>query len=174
MMVKSITMGWRESKMRSIFKRLSSTPDLLGSKLYDQDDFYPAFLKDLGKCGYEVIIESPFITSRRLNALLPTIEKLKSRKVKIIINTRDPEAQDDEYLCKEARRALSTLQHMGVHVLYTAKHHRKLAILDRSILYEGSLNILSQNDSAEVMRRIESAQLAWEMTRFINVDMLTR
>jgi len=160
--------------MRNFFRHQPSSLDLLGSKLYSQDDFYPAFLKDLSKCGYEVIIESPFITSRRLNALLPTLEKLKSRKVRIIINTRDPETQDDEYLCKEARRALSKLQHMGVHVLYTAKHHRKLAILDRSILYEGSLNIFSQNDSAEVMRRIESVKLAWEMTRFINVDTLTR
>jgi hypothetical protein len=146
----------------------------VGSKLYSQDSFYPVFLKDLGKCGHEVIIESPFITNRRLSSLLPVLEKLKSRRVRIVINTRDPEMQEDEYLRGEARCALSRLQHMGVHVLYTAGHHRKLAILDRSILYEGSLNILSQNDSAEVMRRIESVQLAWEMARFINVDTLIR
>lgn len=160
--------------MLNLLRRQASSSDLVGSKLYSQDDFYPAFLKDLDKCQHEVIIESPFITNRRLSALLPVLEKLKSRKVRIVINTRDPEAQDDEYLRSEARRALSRLQHMGVHVLYTAGHHRKLAILDRSVLYEGSLNILSQNDSAEVMRRIESVQLAWEMTWFINVDTLIR
>lgn len=156
--------------MLSLLRRGALLSDLLSSRLYSQDDFYPAFLKDLSKCGHEVIIESPFITGRRSGSLLPTLEKLKSRKVRVIVNTRDPEAQDDEYLRDEARRALSKLQHLGVHVLYTAGHHRKLAILDRSILYEGSLNILSQNDSAEVMRRVESAQLAWEMARFINVD----
>lgn len=160
--------------MFNFLRRQAPSPDLAVSKLYSQDDFYPAFLKDLGKCQYEAIIESPFITNRRLGILLPVLEKLKSRKVRIVINTRDPEAQDDEYLRGEARRALSKLQHMGVHVLYTTGHHRKIAILDRSVLYEGSLNILSQNDSAEVMRRIESAQLAWEMTRFINVDTLIR
>lgn len=160
--------------MFSLLQRSTSSPDLLNSKLYSQDDFYPALLKDLSKCGHEVIIESPFITNRRLNLLMPTLERLKSRKVRIVINTRDPEMQDDEYLRSEARRALSKLQHMGVHVLYTGGHHRKLAIIDRSILYEGSLNILSQNDSAEVMRRIESTQLAWEMTRFINVDAFIR
>ena len=41
-----------------------------------------------------------------------------------------------------------------------------------AFLYEGSLNILSQNDSCEIMRRIESTQLAWQMARFIGVDRL--
>jgi predicted regulator of amino acid metabolism with ACT domain len=70
----------------------------------------------------------------------------------------------------EAREALSTLQHMGIHVVFTESHHRKLAIIDRKVLYEGSLNILSQNNSREIMRRIESAQLAWQMARFVAVD----
>jgi hypothetical protein len=55
-------------------------------------------------------------------------------------------------------------------VLYTAGHHRKLAILDRSILWEGSLNILSQNSSSEIMRRIQSAELAWQMAHFTKLD----
>lgn len=148
-----------------------STPtDLLTSRLYDQETFYPAFLKDLGNCHHEVIIESPFITNRRLYSLLPTLQKLKDRKVRISINTRDPRTHDDEYLESEAVTAISTLQHMGIHVLYTGNHHRKLVILDRHILYEGSLNVLSQNNSCEVMRRIESTPLAWQMINFIKID----
>jgi len=146
--------------------------DLLSSKLYDQDTFYPAFLKDLSNCHSEVIIECPFITNRRLKTLLPTLEKLKARKVRIAINTRDPRTHDEGYLQSDATDAISKLQHMGVQVLYTGNHHRKVVILDRSILYEGSLNILSQNDSSEVMRRIESIPLAWQMVRFIGIDRL--
>jgi hypothetical protein len=56
---------------------------------------------------------------------------------------------------------------MEVKVLYTVKHHRKLAIIDDEILWEGSLNILSQNDSCEIMRRTVSQQVASEMVRFI-------
>jgi hypothetical protein len=58
------------------------------------------------------------------------------------------------------------LQSIGVEVLYTGGHHRKLAIIDRQILWEGSLNILSQNESCEVMRRIESDELAMQMLQF--------
>lgn len=152
---------------------LQST-DLLTSSLYDEHTFYDKFSSDLQKCQQEAIIESPFVTSRRLHLLLPTLEKLKSRNVRITINTRDPEEHDDEYLRNEARRAISTLQHMGIQVLYTSGHHRKLAILDRKVIYEGSLNILSQNNSCEVMRRIESVQLAWQMTRFVGIDKFVR
>ncbi len=147
-----------------------STPDLVTSKLFNEDTFYPAFSKDIKNCSSELLIECPFITTRRLNQLLPTLEKLKSRKVRIVINTRDPQANDDEYRRTDSHKALSKLQHLGVHVLYTKSHHRKLVIIDRTILYEGSLNVLSQNDSSEIMRRIESTQLAWEMIRFVGFD----
>jgi len=144
--------------------------DLLTSILYNEETFYDKFLKDLSKCHSEVLIESPFITNRRLSTLLPVLQKLKDRKVRIAINTRDPRIHDDDYLMREATDAISTLQHMGIHVLYTGNLHRKLAILDRNILYEGSLNILSQNNSCEVMRRIESVQLAWQMIHFTKID----
>lgn len=150
--------------------RKSAAPDLVTSKLFNEETFYPAFLKDLKNCQSELIIESPFITSKRLNQLLPTLEKLKSRKVRIVVNTRDPHEHNEGFHRKDAHRAIAKLQHAGVHVLYTGGHHRKLVIVDRKILYEGSHNVLSQNNSSEVMRRIESVQLAWQMIGFVGLD----
>jgi phosphatidylserine/phosphatidylglycerophosphate/cardiolipin synthase-like enzyme len=147
----------------------NASPGLLDSKLYDDKTFYPAFIKDLNNCGSELIVESPFITRRRLTYLLPTLQKLKDRKVRIIINTKDPHELDEERR-EEAYRVIASLQYKGIQVIYTHGHHRKLAIIDRSILYEGSLNILSQNRSSEIMRRTESVRLAWEVVRFVGVD----
>jgi phosphatidylserine/phosphatidylglycerophosphate/cardiolipin synthase-like enzyme len=148
----------------------SEAPDLIDSKLFNEDTFYPAFTKDLKNCQGELLIECPFLTSRRLNQLLPTFQKLKERKVRIVINTRDPHEHDDGHQRDDAHRAIANMQRMGVHVLYTGGHHRKLVVIDRRILYEGSLNVLSQNNSCEIMRRIESTQLAWQMIRFIKLD----
>lgn len=156
--------------MFSLRNRSNSPVDLLESKLFNEDTFYPTFLKDLNKCQSEVIIECPFATYRRLSMLLPALEKLKARKVKVAINTRDPQTHSDEYMRSDAHKSISKLQHMGIQILYTGNHHRKLAVLDRRVLYEGSLNILSQNNSCEVMRRIESVQLAWQMTKFVGID----
>lgn len=150
--------------------RNTSVSDLAKSKLLNEETFYPALMKDLKHCGSELIIESPFITSRRLDYLLPTLQKLKQRKVRVVINTRDPHEHDEERRRSEAYRAVARLQREGMHVLYTGGHHRKLVILDRAILYEGSLNALSQNDSSEIMRRIESTKLAWEIIGFVKLD----
>jgi hypothetical protein len=142
--------------MFSLFKTSPSPTDLLTSRLYDQDTFYPQFIRDLQQCGTEAIIESPFITGRRLSTLLPIFKRLRARNVSVIINTRQPDEHEDDFMRYEAQQAVSVLHNMGISVLHTGGHHRKLAILDRGILFEGSLNILSQSQSCEIMRRIES------------------
>jgi phosphatidylserine/phosphatidylglycerophosphate/cardiolipin synthase-like enzyme len=143
---------------------------LASSKLFDENTFYQAFMKDLKKCQSELLIECPFITNRRIHCLLPALEKLKLHKVRVVVNTRDPYEHGDMRYREEAYRATAILQQIGVQVLYTGGHHRKVAIIDRKVTYEGSLNILSQNNSAEIMRRIESSELAWQTIRFMGVD----
>jgi hypothetical protein len=94
---------------------------------------------------------------------------MRSRQVNIIVNTRHPTEHETPY-DTQAWKAIEQMQDMGIKVLFTGGLHRKLAIVDHSVLWEGSLNVLSQNDSCEVMRRIESPQMAWEMVSFIELD----
>ena len=141
----------------------------LSSRLYDNRNFYKSLEKDKKSAQRSVLIESPFITTRRMNVLLPVFRELRQRGVRIVINTRSPEEHDAEYQ-RQAVLAVYEMQKLDVTVLYTVKHHRKLAIIDKEILWEGSLNILSQNDSCEIMRRSESKQLALQMEKFIGLD----
>jgi hypothetical protein len=153
----------------SLFNRRPKlTFGLAQSQLYNQDDFYPAFEKSLLCAQKEVIIESPFITMRRLNTLLPVFRKLSRKGVKIIINTKPPVELDD-FLRAQTLEAVPILQNLGVDVFFTGGHHRKLAIIDQQILWEGSLNILSQGDSCEIMRRIESMDISIEAVKLISL-----
>lgn len=140
----------------------------MNSGLYSQDTFYKAFQRDLSRAKSLVIIESPFMTQKRVSCLLPVIEKLKRRGVRVVINTK-PISEHDSTMANQAGIAIGTLQEIGVIVLMTVGHHRKLAIID-NILYEGSLNILSQNESCELMRRIDDATLVREMLHFIKLE----
>jgi phosphatidylserine/phosphatidylglycerophosphate/cardiolipin synthase-like enzyme len=142
--------------------------ELSTTTLFNQNTFYPAFQKTLHSCRQELIIESPFITMKRINSLLSEFTRLRQQSVNIIVNTRPPE-EHDEYLRSQAEEAVELLLSMDVQILYTGGHHRKLAIIDRKILWEGSLNILSQNDSCEIMRRTESDKLASEMINFTGI-----
>lgn len=143
--------------------------DLLTSQLYNEQTFYRGFIRDLSLCTSEAIIESPFITSNRVASLLPIFGKMRSRNIRIVINTRHPAEHDAPYDA-QARAAIEQMQQMGIEVLFTGGHHRKIAILDKRVLWEGSLNILSQNDSCEIMRRLDSTKLAEEMILFTKLD----
>ena len=156
---------------RSLRRNKVQNNDLAASQLFDNTTFYNSFLKDLSRCKKEVIIESPFLTTRRVSMILPALVKLKRQGVSIIVNTRDPLEQEGR-MQQEAELSIDLLQSVGISILFTGGHHRKLAIIDRKLLWEGSLNILSQNDSCEIMRRISSKSLAIEMLRFIGFDRL--
>ena len=137
------------------------------SSLFDEKTFYQTFLDDLSHCQQEVIIESPFITTARMNTFDRVFEILLSKGIKIFIVTRDPAEHDGGYEI-QSEDAVRWCEEIGIQVLLCkGNHHRKLAILDRKILWEGSLNILSQHNSREIMRRIESRDIALQTFNFI-------
>ncbi len=149
-------------------QRMYDTSSLLRSQLLDEEAFYDVFIRDIRHARKCVIIESPFITTRRLLLLHPALKRACKRDVHIIINTRDPDTHRGS-MRQKARDGVAWLQDLGITVIYTGNLHRKLVIIDHHILYEGSLNVLSQSDSCEMMRRTDSAELVRQMLRFTNL-----
>ncbi len=146
---------------------MSLSQAVFSTSLYDETTFYAQFRHDLLHSANEVVIESPFITTERAKTLYPIFEKLINRSVQVYVVTRDPK-EHSETMEEQSETEIHRFEALGVQVfLCTGNHHRKLAILDRQILWEGSLNILSQTKSREIMRRIESKEVATEMFNFL-------
>lgn len=143
---------------------------LLDSTLYDEKTFFDRFLQDLNDCQEEVIIESPYITSNRIKLFYPVFAKLLERNAKIYVITRSPHEHENQRMREQAESEISNFEQIGIQpLLCTGNHHRKLAIVDRQILWEGSLNILSQTKSREIMRRISSEVMALQMFNFLKL-----
>lgn len=84
--------------------------------------------------------------------------------------TRDPKEHEDR-IKYQSEEMISAFERIEAQVLLcTGNYHKKLAILDRKILWEGSLNILSQNRSREIMRRINNENMALEMCDFLKLN----
>lgn len=140
------------------------------SSLFNEKTFYMQFLKDLETAQNEVIIECPYLTASRMDMFYPVFQRLLSKKIKIRIVTRDPSDHDDEYMRDQAVNEILKSKEMGVSItLLKGNLHRKLAIIDKKILWEGSMNILSQNNSKEIMRRHESPEEVVKMLNFLNL-----
>lgn len=143
---------------------------MIKTSLHDEKTFYPHFLSDLEQSQSEVIIESPFITLARMKTFWPVFRRLVARGVKVYVVTRDPREHTDGY-DDQSEVEIQEFEAVGIQVLMcTGNHHRKLAIIDRKVLWEGSLNILSQAKSREFMRRLEDGGFAVDLFNFIGYE----
>jgi hypothetical protein len=108
-----------------------------------------------------------------MRCLFPVFKDLISRKIVIYVVTRDPNEYEDEFMRDQATNEILRCNELGVQlILQTDHHHRKLAIIDRNILWEGSLNILSFSNSQEIMRRIEDRETTAKMINFLKLQKL--
>lgn len=146
---------------------------MFNSSLFDETTFYQQLKTDLLHAKHEVAIESPYITAERMKGLSPIFERLVNRGVKIFVFTRDP-SEHSESLEVQSEAEIQRFEEIGIQVLLCrGNHHRKLATIDRLILWEGSLNILSQTKSREFMRRIDDQKTTEETLKFLNHSVKT-
>ena len=157
--------------MRLLFKRSKThNADLIDSRLHNEESFFAAFSKDFKGAQQEVIIESPYMTRRRASELAPLCLQLTQKGVKVRINTRNPNHHNDN-LRIQACIAIKILKDAGARIkLCNDMRHRKIAVIDKAILWEGSLNMLSQNGSKEIMRRTVSEKLSKQMLNFTGMN----
>jgi HKD family nuclease len=153
----------------TLFSKRDSVSGIASSKLYDENTFYDAFAKDIRYANRSVVIESPFLTERRVQQFVKLLSKKTRSGVKITIYTRNP-AHHNKTLEIQAWKSIKLLRGCGVKALITSDmRHRKLAIIDDHVLWEGSLNILSQNNSRELMRRTASKDMCSQILRFTSI-----
>jgi phosphatidylserine/phosphatidylglycerophosphate/cardiolipin synthase-like enzyme len=155
-------------KMLRLLRRTPKAT-LTNTALYNEQSFYNAFERDIKRAQSTVVIESPFLTEKRALYFARLFNKLARKGVKVRVNTRNPR-HHDKPLEIQAWRSIRILRDNGVKVyFFSDMRHRKLAIIDQQILWEGSLNILSQVLSKEVMRRTHSAELAQQVAAFTKI-----
>jgi phosphatidylserine/phosphatidylglycerophosphate/cardiolipin synthase-like enzyme len=133
--------------------RYKTLPDSHDSILFDEQRFYDAFASDINSAHSSVIVESPYLTERRALQFAKLITRKVNQGIKITIYTRHPSYHTSN-LESQSWIACRILKDAGARVyLCDDMRHRKIAIIDNAVLWEGSLNIFSQNESLELMRR---------------------
>ncbi len=127
-------------------------------QVFDHKDFYAQLDSDLRSARFLVIIQSPFMTLRRVNSLKHILSDCAARGVRVCVFSQkiDPGfSTQDEYLEKAAtlKKVTELLFSIGIHVNLIPKIHEKLVVIDERVFWEGSLNPLSYRDTLERMTR---------------------
>lgn len=156
-------MNWfRKSQIETKSSVFQTTSYILA----DENSFYHQFTRDLLEAKEEVIIESPYITVPRMRSLKSDFELLIKKDVAIYIITRSPE-EHTEYMSEHSEAGIRYFEALGAQVLLCKAHHRKLAMIDRKVVWKGSLNILSQGNSREFMEREENKEKVEALFKFL-------
>lgn len=138
--------------------------------LFNEKTFYRAFVRDMLEAKKEIVIYSPFVSKFRSEFFKRSFATLRRRNIAVFIFTRPLEEHD--YLMKpEIKCALKDYEELGVCIFYLPGFiHEKVAIIDREILWEGSLNILSQRTSKEMMRRTVDEDSAMQVMSYLGLN----
>jgi phosphatidylserine/phosphatidylglycerophosphate/cardiolipin synthase-like enzyme len=146
------------------------TKDSKIRNLFNEKNFYQEFTKDMLAAKKEVIIYSPFASKFRTDDLKATIERLRKRNIEIFIFTR-PISDYESIFQPQIECSLKRYEDIGVNIYYLGGNiHEKVAIIDREILWEGSLNILSQRSSKEMMRKVSDEESAMQIIAYLGLN----
>jgi hypothetical protein len=137
--------------------------------LYTERNFWAKFFLDLTTAKERIIILSPFLTVRRSGFFMDYFRVLKARSVDIRVYTR-PRDQQMGDMASQADIVIDQLRTIGVNVIERQSMHQKVAIIDNTTAWEGSLNILSHKDTEEHMRRFEGGSTIEEIIRNLELD----
>lgn len=131
--------------------------------IYDGRSFYPVFCQDLKASQKEILIVSPFMRKNRLQSLVQALTEPLLNGVTVKAVTRPAEdlpERDRESVAENA----AYLEGYGIHVEYRSGFHQKFTVIDQSLAWYGSVNFLSFGRAEESIMRLESHEIAGQLT----------
>ena len=116
--------------------------------IYDGQNFESPFITDLSKARQSVVVSCPKVKIGRHSQIADRLVDLMANGIEIVLYTKE---ENDDAIC---------LQHQGISVIY--KDHLSLhaAIIDKSTIWYGSVNILGYRSLEDNLIRFRNPEIA--------------
>ena len=136
--------------------------------IFDQDNFLPVFRNDILCAQKEILIVSPFLRQRRTAKMIEDLMPAVTKKVAVNVITR-PSTDFNPRDQAPFKTALDLFDGTSIKVAHQSNTHQKFAVMDRKIVWYGSVNLLSFGSARESLMRIESGNIARELEKTIEL-----
>ena len=130
--------------------------------IYEKDRYEKVFQNDLQGAQRQIIISSPGMSLRKVQAFIKECQRIQERGVNISILTLDPTSYV-ESLQTRIRKCIEALSAVGILVRTKERMHEHFAIIDARIVWYGNVNFLSKVREEDNLMRIESEEIAQEL-----------
>ena len=137
---------------KEIFDGLFPTTDLI----YDGLNFERPFISDLAQCKRSIVVSCPKIKTNRYSQIAERLIDLVSNGIEIVLYTK--EENDDT-----AKYKLN-----GIHVIRNEHLTLHAAIIDKSLIWYGSVNILGFLSAEDNLIRFKNPEIATNLLESIH------
>ncbi|WP_030371092.1 AAA domain-containing protein [Streptomyces rimosus] len=127
------------------------------TEIDDERDFFRTFTEEIRHARHSLWVWAPWV-AKRVSSLLPELRRAADRGVRIRVFIRD----DTDQLQKKPanQKLIADLRSIVDVVVPMNVMHQKIAVIDERTVMLGSLNVLSQSWTREVMLTMRGAHFA--------------
>ena len=136
------------------------------SKLYDGHASMVPFEQELSDAAKRIVIVSPYVQKSRIGKLLPPLQAALSRGVELVIHVKDAdsfEIKQQADICG----VLAMLEQIGATVIRHKELQQRYAVIDESVVWYGSVDLLAFGRKDTDVLRFENADIAGELMELL-------
>ncbi|MCQ2409966.1 MAG: phospholipase D-like domain-containing protein, partial [Clostridia bacterium] len=132
------------------------------NSVYDMSSYLNVYQRDLAEANSEIIISSPGLNKTSLTNFLNLVQRKQEDGVMITVVTLDAESYPAERV-EAAAKLIEILRLNGINVVLKKYMHEHFAIIDKEIVWYGSVNLLSSVKEEDNIMRIKSTEISQEL-----------
>lgn len=142
--------------------RSNGTQFSIENGIYDEANYFEHVLKDIGDGGKNILISSPFLQKKKINAIKDIlIEKYRmgTRIVLCIKNLNEYEQKHRLYI----KEFINDIEKEGIQIIQIPKNRYKFMLVDNKAVWYGGIDILGGSYNENSLIRLEDEELANEL-----------
>lgn len=130
--------------------------------IFDNNSYMSVFERDMTEAGREIVISSPGISAKGVRRILKNLGERHDAGVKITLLTLPAEGYPKEHI-EKTKELLAELRALGATVMEKPGMHEHFAVIDREIVWYGSVNLLSNAKEEDNLMRVKSREIGQEL-----------
>lgn len=131
-----------------------SEEELARPAFFPADEVPAAVQWDIARAERTIELYSPFLDRQPVRTWSAHLAKRVVDGVQVTVTTRDPQEQTTDAAAERVQGLVDELRSVGCRVEYRERMHEKVLILDRTVLWHGSLNLLANKGPTDLMMRL--------------------
>lgn len=130
--------------------------------IFGSDNYRETYDADIQSTKTELIISSPGLGSQKVWQFVKSSASLQERGIRITVLTLSASSYPDD-AAEHQEELISVLRNSGISVHAYDRCHEHFAIIDGSLVWYGSMNLLSRVKDEDNMMRIDNKPIAQEL-----------